>query len=237
MEVNALETLHQLRLNNTQLEKLRLWAKETAQPPRQREPGKGSKEFRAKLQEKRAALVSDNDNELIDQLGDQLNELREQEEPTTDDGVDMTPAARQRAPEAFALLKANQLAGYVALVADAVPDPLNLLRAAFSEVRQLKGSAWREKRDEIADEVSRLVVGLDVDKADRVNDRVAALLIRVRSLTNEEFAKQQPDLDQAAAKIVGDVGALEVLRHYVEFDLANLLSNPRLAAALDARLK
>ena len=81
------------------------------------------------------------------------------------------------------------------------------------------------------------MVGLDVDKADRVNDRVAALLIRVRSLTNEEFAKQQPDLDQAAAKIVGDVGALEVLRHYVEFDLANLLSNPRLAAALDARLK
>jgi hypothetical protein len=237
MEVNALETLHQLRLNNAQLEKLRLWAKETAQPPRQREPGKASKEFRAKLQEKRAALVNDDDNDLIDQVADQLNELREQEEPTIDDGVDVTPAARQRAPEAFKLLKANQLAGYVAQVADAVPDPLNLLRAAFTDVRQLKGSAWREKRDEIADEVSRLVVGLDVDKADRVNDRVAALLIRVHGLTNEEFARQQPDLDKAARKIVGNVSALEVLRHYVEVDLANLLSNPRLAAALEARLK
>ena len=37
--------------------------------------------------------------------------------------------------------------------------------------------------------------------------------------------------------IVGDVGPTEVLRHLVEHALAELLSNPRLEAALAERLK
>jgi hypothetical protein len=63
------------------------------------------------------------------------------------------------------------------------------------------------------------------------------LLIQVRALTEEEFKAQRPELEKMARAIVGDLSPLDVLRHALVQDLAELLSNPRLAAAIDARLK
>ena len=58
-----------------------------------------------------------------------------------------------------------------------------------------------------------------------------------RALKDDEFKKERPELEKTARQIVGEVGPLDVLRHAVERSLADLLSNPRLAAAIDARLK
>ena len=52
----------------------------------------------------------------------------------------------------------------------------------------------------------------------------------------EQILKQQPDLKNSARKVIGDVSALDVVRHQVELDLALLLSNPLLPKALRARL-
>ncbi len=52
---------------------------------------------------------------------------------------------------------------------------------------------------------------------------------------NAEFKAQRDDLDKEARKVVGDVGPTDVIRHYMERALAELLSNPRLGAAVEAR--
>ena len=107
----------------------------------------------------------------------------------------------------------------------------------MNKVRGLKDEQWKQLRDEVSEEVARLVAGLDTEKAGHVSDRVVQLLIQVRALKDDEFKKERPELEKTARQIVGEVGPLDVLRHAVERSLADLLSNPRLAAAIDARLK
>jgi hypothetical protein len=235
LEINAYQMLRQFEFSFGQMEQLQKWAKETAQKDRPRD-NKTSKEFAEKLREVHKAYVA-NDDERIDQLSDDMEQLRESQKPTLDDGVDITDAARKRAAEAFRSLKPRQLATYLGKVSSDAADPFDRLQGALDEVRPLKGAEWRNKRDEIADELSRLVAGLDRDKADKVNDQVVALLIRAHDLSDADFQKQRADLDAAARKIVGNVSAHDVLRNQTELSLAELLSNPRLHAALSVRLK
>src|SRR5262249_28346271 len=92
-------------------------------------------------------------------------------------------------------------------------------------------------RDKIAEDISQVIVGLDPAKSKALSEQVAGLLVRARALSKDQFEKQQAELEKAARKIVGDVGAEAVLRHYVQIELANLLSNSRLPQAARAVLK
>ena len=67
---------------------------------------------------------------------------------------------------------------------------------------------WKEQRDEIAEDISRLAVGLDPVKSKSMSDQIGALLSRSRKLTKVEFQKQQPELRKAARKIIGDISAV-----------------------------
>ncbi len=95
----------------------------------------------------------------------------------------------------------------------------------------------KQVRDEVSEEVGRLAAGLDVDKAGQISDQVVQLLIQARALQEQEFKKRQPQLEKEARQIVGEIGPVDVIRHVVEQALAEMLSNPRLTAAIDARLK
>lgn len=237
LEINAYQTLKQFEFSYAQMQQLQKWAKETAQKETKREPAKTSKEYAEKLRELHKALVDNSDDERIDQIEEDLEELREKEKPAVDDGVDITGPARKRAAETFRSLKPAQLGAYLGRIAEDVPDPFDRLKAAIDEVRPLQGAEWKAKRDEVAEEVSRLVAGLDQKKADKVNDDVVALLSRAHALKDGEFKKQRGDMDKAARKVIGTVTAHDVLRHQTEVALAELLSNPRLHAALSVRLK
>jgi hypothetical protein len=236
LEVQALETLYYFKATPRQMKWLRTFAKETAQAKKERK-GQVSEELREALVALRTALVEGLDEDEIDLLDQQRDSLRDSENPQLDDDVDITEAARKRVPEVLRRLKAYQVADFLGEVADELPDPLERLVTALDSVRRLKPKDWPEKRNEIAEEVSMLVMGLDVKKAAEVNNRVLVLLTRARGLTDAEFKKQQAELEKNARQIVGEVGPLEVVRHYTEHALAELLSNPRLAAAIDARLK
>ena len=63
------------------------------------------------------------------------------------------------------------------------------------------------------------------------------LLIQVRALTEDEFKAQRGEWEKAARQIIGEVSPFEVMRHQLEYALAELLSNPRLEAALELRFK
>jgi hypothetical protein len=237
LEVVALESIHQFQLTPAQMRTLRRLARETAMEPGAREPVKVSDGFRKTLLDLRNALADASNVERIQQLQEKIDKLRTEEKVELDDSVEITEAATRRAPEIFKSLSARQIAGYIALYADDFPDPLEILLAALPRVRGLNAKEWEAVREDVSEEVGRLVAGLDADKAGKISDQVIQLLIQARALKEDELKKHQADLEASARDIVGKVGAFDVIQHVLERSLAELLSNPRLAAALDVRLK
>jgi hypothetical protein len=237
MEVEALQALNHFGFDEAQLQKVQQCAAETVQQQKPRKAGKASKEFREKLQKLHRALKEATDDDLIAQLSESLAELQEKENPTLDDRVEPTEAARQRATDVRRLLRPSQLASYLGQIAGSVVDPVEGLLQALTEVRSLGEKEWQEEQSGIAEDIGRSVAGLDVVKAKRITDQVAALLARSRGLSKTDFAGQESDLEKAARGIIGNVTPAEVLQHRVDLDLATLLANPRLAQACRARLR
>ncbi len=236
LEVSALQMLHHLSATPAQLQQFRKLAKETGPKESDDKPGKGSDKIRTAMTEVRQALLENKDPEHIDKLMEKLDALREEEKPDLEDDVDLTEAARRRAPEALRLLGAPQVAVYLSGLIGEVGDPQSRLVEALDQVRTLSADQWKEFRANFGDEIGRLVAGVDVDKAEKVSDEVVQLLIVARSLKDAEFKTQRPDLEKSAWKIVGEIGPFQVLQNVMENVMATLLSNPRLSAAIDARL-
>jgi hypothetical protein len=236
LEVKALRALYYFRFTPEQMKDLQKRAKETAAPARE-QAAKASDEFRDALADLRDALVEAFDDDRIDSLDEKVDQLREWEGPELDDEVHVTDAAFRAAAEVLRSLNVTQVAAYTAQVADDLADPLERLTAALDKVRKVKEGGYAERRDEIAEEVSRQVAGLDRKKAGLVHGQVAAFLDRARAYKDEEYKARRPELEKEARQIIGDLGPFEVLRHEVGLALAELLANPRLEAALKARLK
>jgi hypothetical protein len=236
MEVSALQILHHLNVSPPQLSALRKLAKQSTAKGQEVKPGKGSDKLRAALVEMHKALLENRELGRIDELADKLNALRDEENPVLDE-VDVTESARRHAPEALRLLGPQQVAGYLAGLAEEVTDPRTRLLEALGQVRAMSADQWKEFRSDFGDEIARLVAGVDSEKAEKVSDEVIQLLIVARSLKGDEFKTQLPDLEKTARKIVGDLGPLQVLQNVMENVLAALLSNPRLITAIDARLQ
>ena len=237
LEVAALQAIYQFDFTKAQLETLKKFAKETAPEVGARQAAKTSDDFRATLAGLRDALVSARDEVRISQLQELLDSLRDSENPELDDGLEITDEARSRAPELLKLLSARQVATHLASYGDQMPDPIERLLAAVGKVRGLNDKEWKKVREEVSEDVSRLTTGLDVEKAGPVADKVVQLLIQVRALKDDEFKARRAELEKMARAICGNIGAFDVLRHVVEQALAELLSNPRLGSAVEARLK
>jgi len=235
LEVTALETLNQLKLTRTQLERLKTLAPMTVNKLPPPHPTKVSEEFQQTLKDLRAALLEDNEVQIAD-LTLALDELRDKENPDFED-VEITAGSRRHAAEVLRILGARQVMGYLSAFADEFPDPVEKLTDAFEEVRKLPANEWEDLREEIAGQVGWLAAGLDLTAEKKVHDRVTAFLERVRRLKPDEFTAQEAELERTARIIVGPVGPTEVIRHFMERSLAELLSNPRLSIAVEALLK
>jgi hypothetical protein len=237
LEVSALQILHHLSATPAQLRQLRKLAKETKPIDSDAKPGRGSDKFRSALQEIYQALLDSKNAEKIDKLTEALDALREEEKPDLDDDVDLTETARHRASEALRLLGAPQVAVYLSGLIGEIGDPQSRLVEALDQVRTMSPEQWKEFRGSFGDEIGRLVAGVDAEKSEKINNEVVQLLIVARSLKDAEFKAQRPDLEKNALKIVGDIGPFQVLQNVMENVMATLLSNPRLIAAIDARLQ
>jgi len=237
LQVTALQILHNLNASPAQLQQLRKLAKETKSKDTDLKPGKGSEKFRATLLEMHQALLENKNPEQIDKLAEKLESLREEEKPELEDDIDLTESARHRAPEALRLLGAPQVAAYLSGLVGDIGDPQSRLVEALEQVRTMSNDQWKEFRGNFGDEIGRLVAGVDSDKSEKISDEVVQLLIVARSLKDADFKTQRPDLEKSAAKIVGDLGPFQVLQNVMENVMATLLSNPRVTAAIDARLQ
>jgi hypothetical protein len=233
LEVQALLFLHKFDLTPQQMGALRKVALTTAS--KEVAPSKGSEQMRKILSDLRDALLKDQrDDGQIADLEQRMDDWKENED--VDDDVEITIAARRRAPEVLCLLTPRQVTNYLNEFADTLPDPLERLLEALDKVTTLNDDEWKELREDIVEEVSWLMGGLDKKKAKLVGDKVDQWLVQVRFLKDRDFTKRRAELEAAARRFVAQVPPTAVLHHIAERGVAEMLSNPRLIAAIDARL-
>jgi hypothetical protein len=235
LEIAALRALHQFEFTPSQLKALRKIAGQAPADDGTRQQARTSDEFRQALLDLHAALLK-GDDDRIEERQDKVDTLQESEVPELDDGIEITDHAKKNVAKVLRLLSPRQVAAHIAAYGEELPEPLEHFMAAADKARGLGDKEWQQLRDEVADEVGRLAAGLDVDKAGEIGNQVVQLLIQVRAQSDEEFRKRRPDLEKSIRGILGDLGPFDVLHRLVERALAELLSNPRLLAALDARI-
>lgn len=235
LEVTALETIHQLQLTRAQLDQLARIAPTTAHKGPLGRPATASDDYQKALKDLRDALVEEDEDHITD-LSVALDELREKEEPDFAE-VEITDAAGRQTAALLRGLSARQVMSYLAEFADEFPDPLEKLTDTFDEIRKESDKDWEALRDEVAGQVAWLVAGLDRPAEDRLRPRVKELLARVRKMKDDEYTARKAELDKAAQALIGNVGPTDVIRHFTERSLAELLSNPRLAVAVEALRK
>lgn len=236
LEVIALRTLHEFQMTSAQMAAMSKLAIDNAAEAAPREEGEGSAKLRQVLTDLRAALIRGDDRRIAP-LEDKLGDLLDEDETELDDGVKITPTARAAAGQLYQLLSRTQLVDYLQNNRDEMSDPLASLLGALRQADKLDDDEWNDLAEEVKDELSWQLGGLDLTRSRLVGERVESFLKTVRALNEADLKKQRPDLENAARQFVGQVPAVVVQVNTVHHELAELLANPRLAAALAARMK
>jgi len=230
-EVNALQVLRGLGPTPAQLEALRNLSAKTMQEAPLRKLVKVSERYRKALRGLREALLS-GDDETTDEMFATVEELGRQEAPELEE-MELTDAARRHAIKLVQALSARQVAGYLATVAD-FPDPYGQLLAACEASRKLRGARWDDHRDDVAYLAGWLIAGVDAKKEAKAREKAAALLDKAHRMSAKEYAAGRTALAREVRQLIGELGPTDVLRHYMERVVAELLSNYRLATAVEA---
>ncbi|MBY0228537.1 MAG: hypothetical protein K2W96_04575 [Gemmataceae bacterium] len=229
-EITALQVLYTLNCDAEQLEALGKLAASTMQEAPPRKEVKVTDKYRRALVALREALGRGDDEE-VDKRFAALDELREAEEPAFDP-VELTEAARKEAPGLFRRFNARQIATYLKGVDD-FPDPVEKVLAALEESRKRRGAPWRDLRDGVAFEAGWLLAGADAKGAADTKQKVIDLLDKAAKMEDKEYDAQKPALAKEAKDLLGKQGPSDIIRNYMEYVLAETLSNHRLKAALE----
>jgi hypothetical protein len=232
LRVTALTTLRDLDLSPEQMRAVRPLAIGAADT-HARAAAKAPPKLAAALRELRDELIK-TDAEHLDDFAGKVDDLMDEKDTELDDVVHPTEPARAKAPEFARRLKASQIAAYLAEHAAEVSDPVEHMMTALAEARE--EDPGEAALQEMANDVGRLVAGADSAKVRQLAAQVITWIKSARDLKPDEFAARQPALQESAQKIVGDVPPMQVLGHWLEGELAELLSNPQFPAAVDEML-
>ncbi len=251
LRVKALDQLYELDLSIEQLHDLRAVAAGAAST-QQRAPGKATDKFVSLLNDFQRALLLRNDGNEIDKLRNQVVDSVDQDTVVIDDSVQLTNKAREKAADAYKGFKANQIAAFLAAHADEVGDPAEMMLNTTDQVREARLAATAPSDPDVssgdkptaadianiiqdaANDVGELVAGLDRDKSTAVAGNVAKW---IKSNSNSGFdvnPLKRKNMEESAAKVVGNVHPMRVLNNWFVRQVALMLSNPQLPDAIDA---
>jgi hypothetical protein len=213
-----------------------------AEKARTRPPANVSEAYKKVLTDLRAALITDQTDRVVE-LSDRLDELTEDEEPELDDEVGITAVARKNAQNAALSLAPEQVIGYLNAYGKDFPDPRELVRRATRGTGKGEKPS-KETREFVIREVAWQLGGLDPAKQKPIADKVAAMLDKADKLTNQEAkrlwaeggTRPNDSLLKDWVEIRKGIGPLDILKHVLEQDLAELLSNSGTIPAMKARI-
>jgi hypothetical protein len=251
MEVAALRTMYLLKASPDQAPDLPdrnqfngiVWIAQhwkTAQPPRDRNEAKVSKNFRKVLSDLRAAFIVNHDAR-IRELSDQLEELTKVEQPELDDAIEITEPARNNTHRLLLYFDANRTVPYLAAYGKEFPDPFFLLLSSLGAVPKTKKPSedeWPTIREFLIKEVSWQVGGLNLKKQQQIGAQVAEFLDGAYKLSEAELKKggmPGGKLKGSIGKIVNVADCTDIIRNVLQQDLAEFLSNPQVVPAWNAR--
>ena len=231
LQVDALQKIRDLELTPEQLAVLRKQAATTAatrpsQPAPETTPG-----YRAALASLRDALVEGDDEKTSDAL-DKVERMRDEQLIDTGPDIDSTPAACKAAPDVLSTFSSSQIAEYLAEHADDVPDAWKTMLDALDQSREVKPADYPALRKEAASQVALLMVGLDGAAAEPMERKVGDWLDQAHAMNDDDFKTKRPQVEDDARQIVGHPDAFEQMRHWMQRETADLLSNPELSSAL-----
>jgi hypothetical protein len=254
LRVSAMDTIYELDLTTAQLHVLHGLAAETADSGA-RSAATVTPQFLATLKDLQSALLDASDDQRIAKLRNQIIDMADGPDIHLDNDIVTTERARAKSAIGCGQLKASQIAAYIAVHAEEVSDPLELMMSAADGLQELHADATQKPdarsdakaSDPAADAdsaiqetsltVGYLVAGMDSAKAHAVTQQAAQWLRNANSLSDAEFAQRRTALEESAKKIVGDLPPMQVLDNWMQDQMAILLSNPQLPEAIEAILK
>ena len=231
LEVDALSSLNDLALSHDQLVAVKALIADTAGTMSDA-PSPITADYKSALQNARTALLG-KDQTKIDAAEDKLGDLQDKQDPDSDPDIDQSAAAKQKAPALLKMLSVKQVANYISQNSDDVDDPAALLVDAVHKARDATGDDFDSLRDDTAEEIGVLSNGTHPERPTGMVVKVKRLLTQVHQLSADDYKTQQPALEQEAKKLVANLDAIPCLRHWMENELADLLSNPQLGQAIN----
>jgi hypothetical protein len=236
LRVHATDMLYELDLSTEQLKVLRAAADGTAND-RDRSPAKGDPKLVAAFNDFFKALLARGNDEEIAKLRNHLTELATADEVHLDDDIEPTDAARAKAADAFKQMNAGQIAAYLAAHADQVCDPVERIVSELAELNAMENAGDVDTQiQQTSDDVGWLVAGQDKKAASAVAGQVTAWFRANRHMNDADLLANHATLETSAKKVVGDIPAMDILKHFLENETAELLSNPQLPQAIGAVL-
>jgi hypothetical protein len=239
LEVNVLRTVYLFQLSPDMVKTTRETGADCAQKPRKRFAAEVSDRYRKLLVEYREALLRGDEDRILD-LSDQVEEVRKEEDPDIDDTVEITDEARKKAPGLLRNMNANRIVHYTSSYGKDFPNPYQIIRKTMrlsGKGKPPTAEEWKEQRDFVAKQVAWCYCGVDAAKSRKKAAEVAMLLDRANALSPEELEKQRDELEAAVRKLNAGTDGLDVIRNVLQQDIAEMISNPRFVAAMDARMK
>jgi hypothetical protein len=235
LQVAALVQIQDFQFTAEQLKDLKKIAGELT-PGKVTSAGRLRADYSVALSEYRRALI-EGDPEKMATAQQKVQEARDKEKIDPEPTIEISATARRRASEVLDLLTPVQVAGYIANHVDEVPDPVQTMLDSLEELPGKSDAEYETMKKSVTELVAILMHGMNSSEQSQTIEKVGAWLDSARAINETELASHHTVLEKAARDIVGHTNSMDCLRHWIERDLADLLSNPDLPRVLTERIR
>jgi hypothetical protein len=235
MRLHAADVIYELDLSTEQISQLRSASEDAASDSKRTAAGNNEK-LAGAFGDFYKSLLTHADDQDIAKLRNQAAEIvADDDNLHLDDEVEPTDTARSKAGAFTKQLTAGQIAAYMASHADQVADPAERMFALLIELHDSDSPADADTEiKQTSTEVGMMIAGQDAKASAAVADKVVAWVKTNRELTDDQLAGKHADLLASAKKMLGDVPPMDILSHWMDNEMATLLSNPQLPQAIEA---
>jgi hypothetical protein len=178
------------------------------------------------------ALVS-GDPDKIQGWERQLGEKEDQLAISLAPRIRPSQSSLQQADKIVRDFSGRQITAFIAQRSEEIPDPLELLEAAMVQCRGMDNVDFNQFGPDVAAQVAELVAG-PVPQARRLAQQIMPMLRSVHGMQDSEFEEQRADLEDKAKRMV-KANSTTVLRHWLDWEIGVMLSNPQLSAAISEK--
>jgi hypothetical protein len=173
----------------------------------------------------RDSVLSNDDQSAAD--GQRLLSLEDKYQVSVEPTVVVTDAAREQAQKVFAMMNPPQIASYLATRAQVVPNVAEVLMAGMDESRKIADVDFGDYCNCLAERIAVLTTGLDPEANEPVIARVKQMLAEARNLNESAYEDQRSDFQNEIRGIEENCGAIQMIAHSIQWDIACFLSNPQ----------